>query len=1172
MGCSREIMMERGFDLRRLYVFLQSSLLLLLLCPACFSTSAGSSSTDQTCAIQPIHRCRITTYTESDPMSTSVPPIITMSCPEYHENGDQEFYWARGDLCCPRYEDAAVVNLTRGIRKEIECSLVAPNSDTITDHVIYEWTMQAPEGYRILLTVVTRDVYNNFTATDEEGGSEFTFSTRSFFEVGDSFLSSSNVVHMEASFESLDSTSQQFTVIGQVVNIFSDTFNITVDTQGCTDKGRNLWDTQTGCSDNLHSFEGSCYFFYSERINLIEAREMCEARTDGSHLVFVDNMDEQDFLASTSDNINQDCSKDRDCDYWIGIERKNDEKLTWMDGSHIIYDNFKNFDDDGECFRLKSEDDYVWESHDCEHNHYGYICEKENDCEQNSTTLTLHKYGGSCYYFQSNKPEGSNIDDAKEACEGMEGFHLVYIEDAEEQNFLASTSQNINPGGNDCSEDHDCDYWIGLKRNTEDQLVWMDDSPITYKNFKAFDVDDKCFRLKSEDDYAWESHDCTHNHYGYICERELGYHGTQKSNLGCITFGAQPAFTHTGRYDVILLMFSYYIKTFEGSGNMKTATLWTGNLIIRCNSSDVETLSQTQTSLQIDISCSASSDSLKVKFRAMGPGLVKIKDIKFFVSGTTNPIRPEPTSTPLPTTERQRTTGATMSTSTSPSTELTSTSLRRSTNPMTSLHRSSLSPTTHPSTSHISTSEFSGISMPSSGGNGVVISVVVVLLIVLIIALIGFLWYKKRNSKDHQHPKGFHGNLQNPAFENDTGEQHEYAEFTDPEKKNASNRNRSSDAMQHYYSDLPCSASVTTNPVIYNEVGEQDYNTLFGGKERDDYHEYSQPDSKQSNPNAKDTPKESSYQELFKDGKRHPVTGVNQLHRSLGMEKAAATGQSKVGRRNSKGDHAYQDLRKDDVGYTSLQKSPERGQKPANGDTDQEMEDSYQALHADSPEYFTLEPDETNTSPSQENLQNNTYQPLRQEPQYHDAVPEKGNNPTKIDTTYQSLLTDANNHVGSDSVPVNASKQEQNNPPDHPQQGSRLTASSSDGYASLVSTAEEEDEHEYESPKGRPTTSDYEDPINDEPYNHLQRNTDQGPSSYQPQARQTGDDYETPVNYDSTSDTYQTLGNSQETSDGANEEYSHLQRHFGARPRDPPGTADNTNQYGTLDLGKNTGK
>nr|XP_054772488.1 uncharacterized protein LOC129280497 [Lytechinus pictus] len=719
----------------------------------------------------------------------------------------------------------------------------------------------------------------------------------------------------------------------------------------------------------------------------------------------------------------------------------------------------------------------------------------------------------------------------------------------EEQDFLVSTSEKINIGGNkDCShKKKDCGYWIGLEKGADDEVSWMDGSQVIYDNIETSDKKHECFRLRSEDNYVWELHDCSHMHDGYICERELGYHGTHPTDTGCITFAARQAFTITGRNYVILLVFIYYIKTFEESASVETANLWTGNLIILCKSSDVGTVSQTQTSLQIDVSCNASSDSLKasVKFRAMGPGLVKINDIKFFVSGTTNPSRPEPTSTPLPTTERQPTTGATMSMSTSPSTELTSTSLRPSTNPMTSLHRSSLSPTTHPSTSHISTSEFSGISMPSSGGNGVVISVVVVPLIVLIIALIGFLWYKKRrNAKDHQHPKGFHGNLQNPAFENDTGEQHEYAEFTDPEKKNASNRNRYSDAMQHYYSDLPCSASVTTNPAIYNEVGEQDYNTLFGGKERDDYHEYSQPDSKQSNPNAKDTPKESSYQELFEDGKRHPVTGANQLHRSLGMEQVAATSQSKVGERNSTGDHAYQDLRKDDVGYTSLQKSPERGQKPANGDTDQEMEDSYQALHADSPEYFTLEPDESNTSPSQENLQNNSYQPLRQEPKYLDAVPEKGNNPTRKDTTYQSLLTDANNHVGSDSVPVNASKQEQNNPSDHPQQGLRLTASSLDGYASLVSTAEEEDEHEYESPKGRPTTSDYEDPINDEPYNHLQRNTDQGPSSYQPQARQTEDDYETPVNYDSTSDTYQTLGNSQETSDGANEEYSHLQRHF----------------------------
>ncbi|XP_041484307.1 uncharacterized protein LOC121430937 [Lytechinus variegatus] len=1171
--------MERGLDLRRLHVFLQSSLSLLLLCPARFSITAGSS-TDQPCNVQPIHKCLINTYDmENNPTSTSAPPIITMSCPDYESNEDQEFYWASGDSCCPQNEVTAEVNLKPGMRTKIECSLVASDHDAITNPVIYEWTMQALEGYRIILTVVTHDVYNTFTATDEEGDSEFTFSTRSFFEVGDSFLSSSNVVHMEASLESLDS---QFTVIGQVVNILN-TFDITDDPQGCSDNGRNLWDTDTGCSDDSHRFEGSCYFFYSVGTDLNSARQMCEARTEGSHLVFIDNKEEQDFLASTSDDINQgskDCSDDHDCDYWVGIERSNDGELTWMDGSQIIYEHFKKFDDDDECFRLKSEDDYVWESHNCNHRHYGYICEKENDCEQNSTTLPvyepLYRYGGSCYYFHSNEPMGSNIDGATKACEGMEGFHLVYIEKAEEQTFLVSTSQMINRDeGRDCSMDHDCDYWIGLTRNSEDQLVWMDDSPITYKYFKAFDVDDECFRLKSEDDYAWESHDCTHDHYGYICEREVGYHGANQSDMGCITYKARPAVSRTTLTDTnddILLMFRYYIKTFEESaGNNETVNLWTGNNIVYCKSSNVETIPQTRTSLKIDISCGVSSDQLVAKFQAKGKGLVKISDILFLVSEKTSPVGPQPTSTPLMTT-RQSTTGATTSTSTSPRTKPLSTSLRPSSNPMTSLHRSSLSPTAHPSTLHISTTEFLGISRPSSGGHGVVISVVVVLIIVLIIALIGFLWYKKRrNSKDHQHPKGSNGNLQNPAFENDIGEQHEYAEFIDPEKKNASNRNSTSDAMQHYYSDLPCSASVTTNPAIYNEVGEQDYNTLFGGKERDDYHEYSQPDSKQSNPNAKDTPKESSYQELFEDGKRHPVAGANQLQRSLGMEQAVATSQSKVGERNSTGDHAYQDLRKDDVGYTSLQKSPEIGQKPATGDTDQELENSYQALHADSPEYFTLEPDETNTSPSQENLQNSTYQPLTQEPQYHDAGPEKGNTPTRKDATYQPLLTDVSNHVGSDSVSVNASKQGKNNPSDHPQQ--RLTASSSDGYASLVSTAEEEDEHEYESPKGRPTTSDYEDPINDEPYNHLQRKADQGPSSYQPQTRQTEDDYETPVNnYDSTSDTYQTLGNSQETSDGANEEYSHLQRHFGARPGDSPRISDNTNQYGTLDLGKNTGK
>ena len=64
---------------------------------------------------------------------------------------------------------------------------------------------------------------------------------------------------------------------------------------------------------------------------------------------------------------------------------------------------------------------------------------------------------------------------------------------------------------------------------------------------------------------------------------------------------------------------------------------------------------------------------------------------------------------------------------------------------------------------------------------------------------------------------------------------------------------------------------------------------------------------------------------------------------------------------------------------------------------------------------LTLEPDETKPSPNPDNLQNSTYQPLRQEPEYAILESEQSDNPAKPeDNTYQSLLKDANNHADSD--------------------------------------------------------------------------------------------------------------------------------------------------------------
>ena len=78
--------------------------------------------------------------------------------------------------------------------------------------------------------------------------------------------------------------------------------------------------------------------------------------------------------------------------------------------------------------------------------------------------------------------------------------------------------------------------------------------------------------------------------------------------------------------------------------------------------------------------------------------------------------------------------------------------------------------------------------------------------------------------------------------------------------------------------DLNIRSTVNQNEgtVVYNEIGDQDYNTLFGGKEKDDYHEYNVPDRPQGKTYVDRTTASGSgpYQELFQDDTR-AVAAVN---------------------------------------------------------------------------------------------------------------------------------------------------------------------------------------------------------------------------------------------------------------------------------------------------------
>ncbi|XP_011676739.2 uncharacterized protein LOC105444335 [Strongylocentrotus purpuratus] len=364
------------------------------------------------------------------------------------------------------------------------------------------------------------------------------------------------------------------------------------------------------------------------------------------------------------------------------------------------------------------------------------------------------------------------------------------------------------------------------------------------------------------------------------------------------------------------------------------------------------------------------------------------------------------------------------------------------------------------------------------------------------------------------------------------------------------------------YTELPSLVSPTNhdNGDIYNELGEQDYNVLFGGKEQGDYHEYNLPDSAQKTPNG-------PYQELLKGRKQD-------LHC-----------QTKRGIPNETVDQGYQDLRKDETDYTSLHLNAQTPTKPESSSSVASMNNTYQALQTSGPDYAILEPNTNNPSPAYPkpgSLPNNDYQSLAKNETGSDDTArgfDQGGESMKQealqDNTYQHLIKDDNSPESMNGN-TEATEQDKDSTYDVLQHGPKTSGHPpSNGYGSLGMTTETGDlDNDY--PGAEPkATSDYEVPkqdISEEPYDHLQRKELSETSPINPgimtDKSADGDDYENPSGslVDETNN-YQTLDNRQyqgNEQDGVDEDYSHLQR--------PPENTVSPGRTGASDMGNQYGK
>jgi hypothetical protein len=105
---------------------------------------------------------------------------------------------------------------------------------------------------------------------------------------------------------------------------------------------------------------------------------------------------------------------------------------------------------------------------------------------------------------------------AREQCSTL-GYHLVTINDAEENEWLAVTARGV-------SEDH---FWMGMNDlEQEGQWVWLDGSPVGYTNWNletnepnnSHEGGEQCGRLnRFWPLHTWDDAQCQ-NMYAAVCE------------------------------------------------------------------------------------------------------------------------------------------------------------------------------------------------------------------------------------------------------------------------------------------------------------------------------------------------------------------------------------------------------------------------------------------------------------------------------------------------------------------------------------------------------------------------------------------------------------------------------------------------------------------------------
>ncbi|XP_030611904.1 macrophage mannose receptor 1 [Archocentrus centrarchus] len=260
------------------------------------------------------------------------------------------------------------------------------------------------------------------------------------------------------------------------------------------------------------------YKVVAQKMRWDEARRQCQA--DDADLASILNPVTHAYVTLQMFKLNE--------PVWIGLNSNvTGFRFKWVDNWPLSFTKWGKFEPKNNYGCVYIDVDKTWKTAPCTNTYYS-LCKRSpvvpptespqlpGDCPEPTKRRTWIPFRGHCYSFISSM----TYDWAHASLECVKmGASLVSIEDPTESKFIEENLEIL--------QDSAKTFWIGMYKTNEDKLMWIDNSPLDYTNWKSgMPKSESCVSISSYSG-QWSTAYCRKS-FSYICKTPKVIKPTEK--------------------------------------------------------------------------------------------------------------------------------------------------------------------------------------------------------------------------------------------------------------------------------------------------------------------------------------------------------------------------------------------------------------------------------------------------------------------------------------------------------------------------------------------------------------------------------------------------------------------------------------------------------------------